>query len=140
MTEKKNLVLICMLQSKYIYTIRKINKDGRNNFFMILLLVILLFKIIPQHCAKVLPGVLCSRSLRRALWSKYVSDSSVDSWITTLLAVSLISMSQQYTLKKVSLNRSTQKIKWCIDQLSKMLWPCLLLLSRFSHVRLCATL
>ena len=56
MTEKKNLVLICMLQSKYIYTIRKINKDSRNNFFMILLLVILLFKIIPQHCAKLLPG------------------------------------------------------------------------------------
>lgn len=46
MTEKK--LGFNMYASKQVYTIRKINKDGRNTLlFMILLLVILLFKIIP---------------------------------------------------------------------------------------------
>lgn len=66
--------------------------------FLCYLLVILLFRMAPQHGAAELKYV-CSTSLTQAS-------------VTVPLALSAMSMNQQYTKNKVSLRRSTQKTRY----------------------------
>ena len=84
--------------------------------FLYILLVISLFRWPPNIVLKCCLVFLSARRLLCASWRKYVCYINfIWTWVTMLLAVISMLVSQQYVLNKMCLNRDTHKTRSRID-------------------------
>lgn len=75
----------------------------------------------PRHSAEVPSGVpKHKKGLSCLIERLYVLDKLVHAYVIVPWTLSSISVSQQYTLNKVSLYRNTHKTQLCIDLLTKI--------------------